>query len=270
MKILLGQYSMNNKLAFTLILIAILRAGLEAFPITNVHSSSMEELAYLEITTYMTSLTKFNETSYTTVVIGVVQNNLTTNAKSVRVNATFYDAQNNSIGKSDTPTELEIFKPGQKAPFTLYFSSTEVPAPYIELIASCVKTNQEPIAGLQILTETLNAHTDESGYHRISGEIRNNAGGKAVMVKVICIYYDENASIIGTSRTFTNPNDILSGGKASFELDSEPYKIEPADYELLAIAHHYLIVPFENYIFVTILIIVLISFIIYMKRKRGW
>ncbi|MDH5793491.1 MAG: FxLYD domain-containing protein [Candidatus Bathyarchaeota archaeon] len=268
MKILSGRYSMNNKLAFTLILIVILRAGLEAFPITNAHSSSMEELAYLEITTYMTSLTKFNETYHMT-VIGVVQNNLTTNAKSVRVNATFYDAQNNTIGKSDTPTELEIFKPGQKAPFTLYFSSTEVPA-RLELIAPCVKTNQEPIAGLQILTETLNAYTDESGYHRINGEIRNNAGGKAVMVKVICVYYDENANIIGTSRTFTNPNDILSGANASFELDSKPYKIEPAHYELLAIAHHYVLVPFVNYILFAILMITFISFIIYMKRKRGW
>lgn len=259
---------MNNKLAITSVLLAIIGAGLEVCRITNASSSPIEELAHLEITTYMTNLTKVNETYHIT-VIGVVQNNLTINVKSVKINATFYDAQNNTIGKSYAPTELEIFKPGQRAPFTLYFSSTEASA-RLELVASCVKTNEEPVAGLEILKETLHTYIDENGYHRVTGEVRNNARGKAFMVKVISIYYDGKGNVIALSYAFTNPQHIPSGGNASFELSSKPYKIEPASYELLTIPHHYKLTPIENYILFAILTATFIIFVVYMKRKRGW
>jgi len=259
---------MNKKLAIISVLLAIIGAGLEVCRITNASSSPIEELAHLEITTYMTNFTKVNET-YVITVIGVVQNNLTTNVKSVKINATFYDAQNSTIGKSYAYTELEIFKPEQRAPFTLYFSSTEASA-RLELVASCVKTNEEPIAGLKILEETLHTYIDEKGYHIITGEVRNDARGKAVMGKVICINYDGKGNVIALSRAFTNPHNIPSGGNASFELSSKPYKIKPASYELLVIAHHYVLVPIENYILFAILTVTLIVFIVYMKRKRGW
>ncbi len=259
---------MNKKLAIISVLLAIIGAGLEVCRITNASSSPIEGLAHLEITTYMTNFTKVNET-YVITVIGVVQNNLTTNVKSVKINATFYDAQNNTIGKSYASTELEIFKPEQRAPFTLYFSSIEASA-RLELVASCVETDEEPVAGLKILEETLHTYIDENGYYRITGEVRNDARGKAVMGKVICINYDGKGNMIALSRAFTNPQNIPSGGNASFELSSKPYKIKPASYELLVIAHHYVLIPIENYIFFAILTATFIAFIVYMKRKRGW
>jgi hypothetical protein len=259
---------MNKKLAIISVLLAIIGAGLEVCHITNASSSPIEEPVLLKITTYMNITTVINETYHIT-VIGVVQNNLTTNVKSVKINATFYDAQNSTIGKSYASTELKIFKPEQRAPFTLYFSSTEASA-RLELVASCVKTDEEPVAGLEILKETLQNYTDEDGYHRITGEVRNNARGKAVMGKVICINYDGKGNVIALSSAFTNPHNIPSGGNASFELSSKPYKIKPASYELLVIAHHYVLVPIENYILFAILTVTLIAFVVYMKRKRGW
>jgi len=259
---------MNKKLAIISVLLAIIGAGLEVCRITNVYSSPIEELVHLEITTYMTNFTKVNETYHIT-VIGVVQNNLTTNVKSVKINATFYDAQNSTIGKSYASTELEIFKPEQRAPFTLYFSSIEASA-RLELVASCAKTDEEPIAGLKILEETLHTYIDENGYHIITGEVRNDARGKAVMGKVICISYDGKGNVIALSRAFTDPYDLPSGGEASFELSSKPYKIKPASYELLVIPHHYVLIPIENYILFAILTVILIAFVFYMKRKRGW
>ncbi len=259
---------MNNKLAFTIILITIILAGIGIYySLKSFTSPSVEEFTYIKITSYNPTFAKVDNTSRIT-VIGVVQNNLTTNVDSVTINATFYDTQNNIIGKSYARTRLKIFKPGQRAPFTLYFSSKHTPARF-DLIAPCAKTNEEPIAGLEIQNETLQVFIDELEYHRIVGEVQNNVRSKAVIVGVFCTYYDEDGNVIGISNTFTEPLDIDPGGKATFELSSKPLKIDPASYEFLAVPHHYEHWLSANYALLIILILVFVVFVAYMKR-RGW
>lgn len=259
---------MNNKLAFTIILITIILAGLGIYySLKSFVSPSVEEFTYIKITSYNPKFAKVDNTSHIT-VIGVVQNNLTTNVRSVKINATFYDVQNNTIGKSYALTRLKIFKPGQRAPFTLYFSSKHILARF-DLIASGIKTNEEPIAGLEILNETIHAFIDEHGYHRIVGEVQNNVRSKAVVVGVFCTYYDEDGNVIALSNNFTKPLDLGPGGKATFKLSSKPHKIDPASYEFLAVPHHYEHWFSANYALLIILISLFFIFGAYMKR-RGW
>lgn len=259
---------MNNKLAFTAVLITIILAGLGIYyGLKSFISPSVEEFTYIKIVSYNHEFAKVDNTSYIT-VIGVVQNNLTTNVRLVEINATFYDAQNTTIGKSHALTGLKIFKPEQRAPFTLYFSFIHVPT-RLELIASGIKTSEEPIAELEILNETIHAFIDEHGYHRIEGEVQNNVESKAVVAGVFCTYYDEEGKVITISHNVTNPLDIGPGGKATFELSSKPHKIDPASYEFLAVPHHYEQLLIANYTLLMILISVFVIFVAYMKR-RGW
>lgn len=202
-------------------------------------------------------------------VKGLVQNNLTTNIRSVNITATFYDAENKTIGTEIGHTELDIIKPEQKAPFEIYVSlgpSAKIPARY-KLEASCIKTDKEPVIGVKVIDET--SSFDEDGYYTVRGEVQNTWKTKAVSVKTICVYYDLEGNIIRMSHAYISP-EINAGGKAPFEVSSKPYKINPASYELFVVVHRYEPILISNYILLAVLIMVFATFAIYMKKYRGW
>jgi hypothetical protein len=69
---------------------------------------------------------------------------------------------------------------------------------------------------LQILSH--NSFTDSIGYLHVVGEVQNNSPTSAQFVQVIGTFYDVNNAVVGTQFTYTNPSDIISGGKAPFDL----------------------------------------------------
>ena len=54
--------------------------------------------------------------------------------------------------------------------------------------------------------------------HVVVGEVQNNGPETAKFVEVSATLYDSNNKVIGTETTFTTPNDIEPGQKASFEI----------------------------------------------------
>ncbi len=206
------------------------------------------------------------------VVAGIVQNNLTTNVDSANVTATFYDADNKTIGTGYTHAVLDIIKPEQEALFEVYFkldSPTDVPVVRYELTALCFETNKEPIAGLQVLKDTVRETVDANGYHIITGEVQNKGVSKAFGVKMFCTYYNSDGNLIAISHAYVS-SEIDPGYKATFEVSSIPHKISPVGYKLLIVVHHYEPLFLMQYGFLVLLIVAFIIFIIYMKRVRGW
>jgi len=164
------------------------------------------------------------------IVVGEVKNTLQSNIKYVKIVATFYDAQKNVIGTDFTYTALDILEPNQKSPFELSsYPDKIVPASY-KLTVSNKETDEEPFTGLKILSHS--AKIDDLGYHKIVGEVKNEGTQKATFVKVVCTYYGTGGKIIGTSFTYTDPDEIDVGDSAPFELSSYPRELRPSSYGL--------------------------------------
>jgi hypothetical protein len=177
----------------------------------------------LSHSSYIDSLGYFN-------VVGEVKNTLPSNIKYVKIVTTFYDAQKKVIGTSFTYTELDILKPNQKSPFELSSYPDKIDPASYKLKVSYSETNEEPFAGLTILSH--NANIDDLGYHKIVGEVKNDGTKEATYVKVVCTYYSAGGEVIGTSFTYTDPEDIDTGDSAPFELSSYPRELRPSSYDL--------------------------------------
>lgn len=182
-----------------------------------------KEPEILSSKSYIDNLGYFN-------VVGEVKNTLSTNINYVKITATFYDAQEKVIGTDFTYTELDLLKPNQKSAFELSsYPDMIEPASY-KLKVSYKETGNEPFAGLTILSHS--AKIGELGYHEIVGEVQNEGTRKSSFVRVVCTYYDANGEVIGTSFTYTDPDEIDAGDSAPFELSSYPMELRPANYEL--------------------------------------
>jgi len=175
------------------------------------------------------------------------------------------------IAIRNSGTESKIIEPDQRVPFEVYLlldPKIQVPDRY-ELTLSYIKTNKETIAGLEIVNRTWSVD-NATGYHIIRGEIQNKGRWKASGVKILCTYYDPEGNVKATSHTCVS-SVINAGEKVAFEMSSKPHKISPdSDFELSIVTHRYEILPIANYVLLTILIVGFVSFIVYMKKFRGW
>ena len=192
-------------------------------PIPTITPETTKEPEILSSKSYIDDLGYFN-------VVGEVKNTLSTNINYVKITATFYDAQKKVIGTAFTYTELDILKPNQKSAFELSSYPDMIEPASRKLKVSYKETGNEPFAGLMILSHS--AKIGKLGYHDIVGEVQNEGTRKSSFVRVVCTYYDANGEVIGTSFTYTDPNEIDAGDSAPFELSSYPMELRPANYEL--------------------------------------
>ncbi len=217
-----------------------------------------------------TSYLEFVENITFFVVAGVIENTLKTNIAFINVSATFYDTENKFIGTRESPAELEILKPNQRVPFTIYLlvnSTTAIIDISYELTLEYVETTEEPIEGLVILNQT--PSIDKEGYYIISGEVQHQGSMTAHGVKLLCTYYDSEGNVLAVSHAdvsaVMDPDE-----KISFELSSKPHQITPASYELLIIVGRYRLIPIQHYLRLIVLVLGIFLLIAYMKKRRGW
>lgn len=202
-------------------------------------------------------------------VKGIVQNNYTTNMRDVNITVIFYDAENRIVGDAGGCAAFKIVKPEQKTPFEIYVQYAMVREVYnYSLTAVGAKTDEEPFDKLQIVNQS---SAIKERYHQIVGEVLNEERWTAVVVKVICTYYDSEGNLTDISHVFASPNSIPAGGKASFEINLKLGEImKPPDrFELFVVAHHYEVIFIGNYVALFILMLTFLVFVVYMKR-RGW
>jgi len=259
--------NMNRILAFIIVFVVtvvVLVAGLHWYSQTVLSPPVLPPEEPPEILSY-TTLVEENSVKYL-LIEGEVKNNLRTGAD-VNVTGTFYDAENNLLGNVTRRALLKPIKLGQKAPFIipwpLNFSAGVIPK--FELSLSYTKVTEEPQDTLEILY-SVNS-TDESGYYRVNGTVRNNGNRKVLSASVICTFYDSAGNV--TLVSIDSLNSISADHEASFELSSAPYKVNPASYSLAVVAYGYESVFIQNYVPFIVLVLILVIVVVYLKR-RGW
>ncbi|MEM3627867.1 MAG: hypothetical protein QXE06_00690 [Candidatus Bathyarchaeia archaeon] len=197
------------------------------------------------------------------VVDGVVYNTLGANVK-LNVTATFYAAQNFSLGTSYGGTSLKILRPGQKAPFTIYFAlnSTDDVSRY-DLAVSYVETDEQPFDVLEFRNVE---NRSEDSRLVIVGEVWNGRPFKALNVGVACICYNASGGFCGLYRTFIRSIDGGESGNFTIGID-DPLLV--ARFDLVAYSGGYEYTFIANYVFFAFLVLAFVVFLVFMKR-RGW
>jgi hypothetical protein len=195
------------------------------------------------------------------VVDGVVENALNVNAR-VNVTANFFDANNNSVGVLCRATDLNLMRPGQRSPFTFYWPINSTDITY-ELSLSYEQTSEQPVDILEfrdVVNETENSQLI------IAGKVWNGRPLKALSVSVACICYDGEGDFSGLARTFVPSVDADGLAEFNVTLDSS---VEVGSHDLVVYAAGYENRSIVNYVLFTILVLLFLCFIIFMKR-RGW
>jgi len=194
---------------------------------------------------------------------GEVKNNLKTSAD-VNVTATLYDADGNLLGNVTRRAMLKTLRSGQKSPFILVWPLNSSTVPTYELTLSYSRVYEE-LPMLEVSYHTNG--TDENGYYIVTGKVWNKGDGNAIIVSVICTYYDSAGNV--TRVSLASILSVNAGSEAFFELSSAPYRMSPAGYGLAVVASRYERSFIQNYVLLIILILVLAIFVICLKR-RGW
>jgi hypothetical protein len=192
---------------------------------------------------------------------GAVENGLNVNVK-VNVTANFYDAVNNSIGVLSSATDLELIEPGQKSTFTFYWPINSTDIAY-RLSLSYEQTNEQPIDVLEFRNVV---NQTEDSQLIIRGEIWNGRPLRAQSVSLACICYNGNGDFSGLARAFVS--SVEAGGLAEFRISVDS-SVNVESYDLVVHAGGYEARSIVNYVFFTVLVLMFICLIIFMKR-RGW
>jgi hypothetical protein len=221
-------------------------------------SQGQEKAQIMSYTSYVE-----NNSAKFFIVVGEVKNNLTTNIKSVTINAIYYDEEDHVIGTQHSYAVVSILKPEQRSPFKIFANLNLSASKSIELTCTCFKTNEEPVTGFTILK--LVNDTDKEGYWAISGEIQNNGPRKTSDVKVFCTFYDSSQKVMGMSGTLVS--FVMEVGDTETFTLSSTCKY-PADYGLIIDATYKPLFDMRYPLFFA-LVIIFALFIAFMKR-RGW
>lgn len=161
-------------------------------------------------------------------IVGEVLNRTTTNVEWIRIYATLRDSIGNVVGSDYTYSDIDTLTPGMKSPFFLLFSNPPAWSTY-ELHVSYDTTSDQPYP-LEILNQT--SYFGSDGSFHVTGEIRNQYVEERTFIKAYVTMYDNNGNVIGTEYTYTNPEDLIPGATASFEVEVYFWKGKP-DEDLL-------------------------------------
>ena len=193
-------------------------ASAEQFGFTIAPAEQLEILSYAA----------YHDSTGSLIVVGEIRNSLSSNVSSVKIVASFYDADQNLIGSGESYATMDIVRPGQKSPFRLYAKQKEISPASSKLVALYRFTETEPFTELSILSHETGYRY---GHHHITGQVKNEGSTTAKSVKVVCTYYDAAGMVIGGS--YDAIGNIGPDGAAAFELTMSR-EMEPHHYELQA------------------------------------
>jgi hypothetical protein len=171
-------------------------------------------------------------------VVGEVINIGTVGLTLLNVSVRFYAQNNSLIGSSSSYALLDVLLPSRKAPFEAVWagSSANQIRNYSLSLEFSEYTEERPVT-LQTLQNTV--YTDEVGFLKVNGTIRNLAISNATTVKVIAPFYDSQGKVLGIARGYTSPSTIMPNQAESFEIEL-PRKVSSfANYSVSAESAEY-------------------------------
>lgn len=165
------------------------------------------------------------------IVVGEVQNTGTTNLRSVKIEATFYDQAGKVHTTSESYALLKILLPGEKSPFRFHEHTAPGVVKYSLKVADMAETDRQPCREFQIVDHE-GEIDDLMGWYHIFGEYQYTGTSVAAFPEIIATCRDGDGGVIGVgSQTGTQ---LEAGEVTSFDLvvfpdDSAP---EIVNYEL--------------------------------------
>jgi hypothetical protein len=171
-------------------------------------------------------------------VVGEVGNVGTVTLELINVTASFYAQDNSLIGSSSSYAFLDILLPSRKAPFEVVWVGVAASQIYnYSLSLEFGEYMGERPITLQILQNTV--HTDEAGFLKVNGTMRNLGTSNATAVRVIASFYDSQGRVLGIARGYTLPSTIMPDHAESFEIEL-PRKVGSfSDYSITAESTEY-------------------------------
>lgn len=167
------------------------------------------------------NLNTWTDTSGSFSVAGQIYNNATTPLEFVRVTAQLYDANNLPLAEQGDFIAADVVEPGEFSPFEIVFLDGIPPetARY-ELQASAryadfaAETFYSPT---NFVVED-SADFDANGLLVISGQVTNNGGQAASLVKVIVTVFGPEQEVIGTDTTLVEAQSLAPGETSTFRV----------------------------------------------------
>jgi hypothetical protein len=152
------------------------------------------------------------------IVVGEILNAGTTNLRSIKVEATFYDQDSNVHATSHAYAIVEVLPPGEKAPF-MFYEATSAEALKFELkIVDFDETDVEPYRDFEVTEQQ--SKINELDLYAIVGTYQNTGmiNADSPMISATC--YNSAGEVIGVG--WSVGSGIQAGGSESFEVSVFP------------------------------------------------
>lgn len=155
------------------------------------------------------------------VLVGQVRNNTAEPLEFVRINAQVYDTENSLLVEQDDFVSSDRIAPGDYAPFSLVFADglPDGAARY-ELAASAryASATNQGFYSPENFALTSQAEYDENGVLVVSGQVRNEGGEQANLVKVIVAIFDEAHRMVATDTTLVEVQTLAPGETSAYSV----------------------------------------------------
>lgn len=183
------------------------------------------------------SLYTWTDTNGSYQIMGQIVNNSPGALEFVRVAAQVYNASNQVLLERDDFISSDMVLPGEFAPFTIAFPEG-LPAEAVryELHASAryADFTRQTFYGGENLALTSAASFDDNDLLVISGQVRNEGGENASLVKVIVTVFDEQQRVIGTDTTLVDEQTLAPGDLSSYAVTFVELGGTPATFQVTA------------------------------------
>ncbi len=161
------------------------------------------------------------------VITGLVLNKTDDAVDGIEIEIEVFDANDNSLYKETTWSDLYTLAPGKASPFSLWISEDDLSEPdhYVATIVGQSQSSSE-YANLEIVNMV--TAMDEYGYYYVTGEIVNNGSEPASINGVAGALFDSNEELVTAESSGIYAHYIDPG-------DSGPFRVSittPPDAEL--------------------------------------
>ena len=178
-------------------------------------------------------------------IVGEVENTGDVATEFTKVNATYYNSENQVITTSVGYSTLDVLIPGRKSPFTimLFEEDGAFDVQNYTLSISWREHEEGKPLGLEILSSS--QHVDALDFLHVTGEVKNTGTATATSVMVCATFYDSTGTVVGRDWEDADPSDLAPNQTGTFdvELIYSQQIAKVASYSLTAESETYALIP---------------------------
>jgi len=205
-------------------------------------------------------------------IVGEVENTGDVATEFTKVNATFYDSEDEVIDTKIGYATLDILLPGRKSPFYIMLLEDDgsLNVDDYSLTVAWDDNEEGKEQGLEILSSS--DHTDAGDYLHVTGEIKNIGSTTANDVIVYATFYDSTGTVIARDSENVEPENLSPDQTGTFDITLiyAEQIAQVASYSLTAESTEYALIPeFPTWTPLAIaLTFIAIATIVYKKKLQ--